>query len=521
MQFVSFHVHVTRFALSCISIGVLLAYFYPKNSSSVDVKIDSAFINEAIRRYDLGPCVENKSVFFETSGQQPCIPEPACIYSLKKQEIDILDYDMQLSKRTICDELVAGQRPSKDVEVSFITTNFNQPVVTSRCLIQLFRTAKEAVSVEYVVIDDKSTVSIAPLKHLINKMRDYFSCRVQFHVNSQNLGYSASNNKGVQISAGNYIVLLNNDVIPLQGWYTSLRQVFRQTLRVGIVGPLFLNLDMSISEAGGIIFNDGRAANYGRFQKLSQKYLYTRHVDYISAACIMLKKSTFTAVGGFDEQLYGKGYYEDTDLAMRLWQQNLSVIYQPLSMMMHPESTTMASSKSSLMRVNHQKFFNKWSNALNKHCSFDSDHGLGASRHRPVSVLWIDPPLAFRKKSKGILNTLLKLNIQITFNLGEHRPKQYIVWAQNSGIAISRRTISETDGKLTPPSYIEDGSCTDDFIMLTRQHLSKLNRCCNYSAPFTLKTAKAIKNLIENHVEHTLPCQHNIKRSTVIIVIDI
>ncbi len=63
---------------------------------------------------------------------------------------------------------------------------------------------------------------------------------------------------------------------------------------------------------------------------LAPQLNYARNADYISAACIMMDREVFLDVGGFDA-MFGKGYYEDTDIAMNFASHGLSVLYQPMS----------------------------------------------------------------------------------------------------------------------------------------------------------------------------------------------
>ncbi len=126
---------------------------------------------------------------------------------------------------------------------------------------------------------------------------------------------------------------------------------------VGLVGPMMVGKGMLVTEAGGIIWNDGGAANYARGAAFGSHEVqimlcerapvvccisspsvpltrvqvsYRRKVDYISAACVMFPKQYYLDAGGFDP-LYGMGYYEDTDLAMTLASRGLDVVYQPLA----------------------------------------------------------------------------------------------------------------------------------------------------------------------------------------------
>ena len=79
---------------------------------------------------------------------------------------------------------------------------------------------------------------------------------------------------------------------------------------VGSVGPLFIGDDNIVQEYGGVIYRDASAANALRgFRKIETELLMAHEVDYVSAACLMMKRSLFENLGGFD-RVYGRGYYE-------------------------------------------------------------------------------------------------------------------------------------------------------------------------------------------------------------------
>ena len=96
----------------------------------------------------------------------------------------------------------------------------------------------------------------------------------------------------------------------------------------GIVGSKLIYPDGTLQEAGGIIYSDASGCNYGRNDNPNALwYNYTKEVDYISGASIMLKKELWDELGGFDEY-FAPAYYEDTDLAFRIrYEKGFKVIY--------------------------------------------------------------------------------------------------------------------------------------------------------------------------------------------------
>src|SRR5690606_39424709 len=108
-------------------------------------------------------------------------------------------------------------------------------------------------------------------------------------------------------------------------------------LDAGLVGAQLLYPDGRLQEAGGIVFNDGSARNYGRFGDPSDpRHAYLRDIDYASAAAIAIPRDLFLRLGGFDAR-YAPAYYEDTDLAFAVRAAGRRVLYQPGARVIHDE----------------------------------------------------------------------------------------------------------------------------------------------------------------------------------------
>ncbi len=100
---------------------------------------------------------------------------------------------------------------------------------------------------------------------------------------------------------GRYVVFLNNDTIVLPGWLDELIAPFAADPAVGMTGSKLINGDGTLQEAGGILWNDGSAWNYGRGSNARLPHFsYSKDVDYISGASIAFPKTLWDELGGFD-----------------------------------------------------------------------------------------------------------------------------------------------------------------------------------------------------------------------------
>lgn len=111
-------------------------------------------------------------------------------------------------------------------------------------------------------------------------------------------GFPAHLQPGAALAEGDYLCFLNNDTVVTHGWLEELVRSFRLFPGAGLVGSMLLYPDGRLQEAGGIVWRDGSAWNYGRgSDPRSPEVRFARDVDYVSGASILVPTDLFRELG--------------------------------------------------------------------------------------------------------------------------------------------------------------------------------------------------------------------------------
>ncbi|QSX78496.1 glycosyltransferase [Agrilutibacter solisilvae] len=268
---------------------------------------------------------------------------------------------------------------------SIVIPVFNQFAHTLACLRAIAAHPPRA-EMEVIVVDDGSRDDTVSCLSQVAGLR--------LHVRAANGGFIAACNDGAGLARGQYVVFLNNDTIPQAGWLDALLQTFDDHPGTGLVGAQLLYPDGRLQEAGGVVFNDGSAWNYGRLESpLDPRHACVREADYCSGAAIAIARDLFAQLGGFDTR-YAPAYYEDTDLAFAVRAAGLRVLYQPAASVVHLEGATGGTDTSTGPKAaqvrNQQVFAAKWQAVLQRHLPPGDPHAAAFGHGQRPTVLVVD-----------------------------------------------------------------------------------------------------------------------------------
>ncbi len=303
-------------------------------------------------------------------------------------------------------------------KISIIIPIFGNIKFTMDCLKSIEVNSAGCPNFEIIVVDD---CSLDFSVEILNK----FVKGIKLVKNKVNQGFIRSCNNGAGESSGEYLYFLNNDTKVCPGWLEALLRTFNDFPGAGLIGSMLLYPDGVLQEAGGIVWKDGSAWNYGKYQDASlPKYNYAREVDYCSGASIMIPRFLFDQLSGFD-QYFNPAYCEDCDIALKIRNLGYRVIYQPLSKVIHFEGITsgtdVLSGVKSYQIQNTKKLYQRWKHILDNYQPNGENLDCATDRRATRRVLVLDHCTPTPDQDAGsviALNLMLllrEMDFQVTF----------------------------------------------------------------------------------------------------------
>jgi GT2 family glycosyltransferase len=215
--------------------------------------------------------------------------------------------------------------------VSIIIPNWNGEKLLAQCLPSIKRSNFN--NYEIILVDNNSVDnSIQLAKSIFNNLKVIKLNR--------NYGFAKAVNEGIKQSKGEYLFLLNNDVIIEKDCITRLVRVLVQKSEdiVGVTGKILSLSDKNIIDSAGDEINIvGQASSRGKGESKTKEST-EEPVFLITAGGSLFRKKTFNKVGLFDDDFFA--YYEDVDWCLRAQLSGYKLWYTPKAVMYHEHKAT-------------------------------------------------------------------------------------------------------------------------------------------------------------------------------------
>ncbi len=223
--------------------------------------------------------------------------------------------------------------------LSIIIVGYNNKDLITDCIKSIWKDTS-LKDKEIIAVDNGSTDgSQEAIKKLQKSIPNLYLIE-----NKENLGFAKANNQGIKKARGEYILLLNSDIIVKKGSLGKLLAFTKKKKDAGVVGPKLLNIDGSLQPS---CFRFPTISNAIREYWLGEKGLFEKYapkgkkastVDAVVGAAFLMTPAALEKVGALDEKYFA--YFEDIDYCRNVWRKGLKVYYYPGAEIIHYHGAT-------------------------------------------------------------------------------------------------------------------------------------------------------------------------------------
>jgi len=249
------------------------------------------------------------------------------------------------------------------IDLSVIIVSYNAREDLERCLASL-RENGASVHHEVLVVDNGSTDGSAEAARQ--------SSDVRLIETGTNLGFAAANNQGIRSSAGELLLLLNNDTIVPRGALDRLVAVIRARPDVAVVGPRLVNGRGEAELSFGRMITPINELRQRRLvrgldrrvrriaERIESMTRQEQYPDWVSGACLLVRRTDAEAVGLLDERFFM--YTEDVDFCAAIRGRGRKILFTPAVEVVHLRGRSAATAPEATRtayRNSHLAFYEK------------------------------------------------------------------------------------------------------------------------------------------------------------------
>jgi N-acetylglucosaminyl-diphospho-decaprenol L-rhamnosyltransferase len=232
--------------------------------------------------------------------------------------------------------IAPNQLQASPVTLSVIVVGYNRRDLLAGCLDSLLANQGDP-SVEVIVVDNASHDGTPAM------VAERYPA-VRLIANQENVGYGGGCNVGLAAARGQYLMVLNQDIVVKPGALVALVAFAEAHPEAGVVGARMEYEDGRFQHSA-FRFPDSKQAFFGFFDALvpldsppNGRYLSTQfyrpfEAEHLLGACLLFRREALDQVGTFDPIFFM--YFEETDLCVRLRQAGWRNYYLPTARVMH------------------------------------------------------------------------------------------------------------------------------------------------------------------------------------------
>ena len=221
-------------------------------------------------------------------------------------------------------------------KISILIPNKDHMIDLDVCITSILRKSTYQ-NFEILILENNSDFQTKDFYKLLEKKDK----RIKVLYCTGGFNYSALNNYGVKYATGDYFLFLNNDTeVITESWIEEML-MYAQRDDVGAVGAKLYFRDDTVQHAGVFLRIGGIGGHGHKFIPRTNlgyagRAAIVQNVSAVTAACMLISKKAFLAVGGFDEDL--RVSFNDVDFCLRLRSAGYLNVFTPHAELYHYES---------------------------------------------------------------------------------------------------------------------------------------------------------------------------------------
>jgi|SRR6185369_2242528 len=226
-------------------------------------------------------------------------------------------------------------------ELTIAVNSYRNPDILRLCLLSIQKEmADTGIPYEILVADSATEENTEML------MREEFPS-VRFFPFAENVGFKTLVNVSVQEARGQYIFLINSDIILSREAVPSMFQYLKAHPEIGLLGPKQFNFNGSLQQSCFHFYRPltilYRRTWLGKLPFARKHLLWftmndydhkqPKAVDWIIGSAMLVSKEKAEKIGAMDNRFFM--YMEDVDWCRRFWEHGFKVVYYPLTFVYH------------------------------------------------------------------------------------------------------------------------------------------------------------------------------------------
>ncbi|MBX4211423.1 MAG: glycosyltransferase family 2 protein [Candidatus Yanofskybacteria bacterium] len=226
--------------------------------------------------------------------------------------------------------------------LSVIIVNYKNPPLLRLCLGSLVQNVSPDFDFEVIVVDSEASLETEMV------VTEEFSSKfkhIRYAPFTENTGYTRGVNEGLKLATGDYMLVLNPDVIILKDSLEKLTAYMSEHPEIGLIGPELLNFNGTHQPSCFRFYSpltviSRRISHLPFAGRINDRFLLKDidlskpiAVDWIMGSAYMTSRQALEKTGLLDEYLFH--YFSDVDWAQRFWDNGLQVVYYPYTQIYH------------------------------------------------------------------------------------------------------------------------------------------------------------------------------------------